>query len=115
MDVLGKVKGIFGRKKDDFAIPKGDTVPDLEALPLTRSEIEPFHSRETIPQREQLSPMASISRLPEENRIDIDNVRAKLDLILTEMDSLKTQNQMINERLKAIEKVLADMRGIRYY
>jgi len=46
---------------------------------------------------------------------DIGNLRAKLDLILTEIDSVKTQNQNMNERLKAIEKAIIDMKGIKYY
>ncbi|MCX6821268.1 MAG: hypothetical protein NTW30_00670 [Candidatus Aenigmarchaeota archaeon] len=115
MDIFGKVKGVFSRKKNDLTVPKEDIGPDLEALPMTRPEIDPLRSREPTPPREQFGPMESISRLPEENKVDISNVRAKLDLLLTEMDSLKTQNQMISERLKAIEKILADMRGIRYY
>jgi len=48
-------------------------------------------------------------------KIQLDNVKSKLDLILTDLDNLKTQNQMMNERLKNIEKTLADMKGIRYY
>jgi hypothetical protein len=115
MDILGSVKGVFGRKKKDVVTPVEEAGPDLESLPLTRPEIEPLHPREPMPSREQLTPMELIPRLPEESKVDIANVRAKLDLLLTEMDSLKTQNQMINERLKAIEKLLADMRGIRYY
>lgn len=53
--------------------------------------------------------------LPEAEKIRADNIKAKLDLIMTELDNIKTQNQMINERLKGIEKKLIEMRGIRYY
>jgi len=115
MDLFGGIKGIFGKKKRELPMPKEDIGSDLESIPLTRPEFEPLHQREPMPQREQLSPIEQIPRLPEENKVDMGNVRAKLDLLLTEMDSLKTQNQMINERLKAIEKLLAEMRGIRYY
>lgn len=52
---------------------------------------------------------------PQTSSSDISNLRAKLDLVLTEIDSIKTQNQTINERLKAIEKALIDMKGIKYY
>lgn len=43
------------------------------------------------------------------------NIRTKLDLISAQIDSLKMQNQMIIERLKNLEKMIAEMRGIRYY
>jgi hypothetical protein len=115
MDIFGRVKGIFGRKKSNAVPPKEEIGPDIETLPMTRPEIEPLRSRELIPPREQLSPIELIPRLSEENKVDMGNVRAKLDLLLTEMDSLKTQNQMISERLKTIERILAEMRGIRYY
>ncbi len=115
MGMFGKVMGMFGKKKNNLPPPKEDTGPDLDSIPMTRPDIEPLHSREPMPTRDQFSPLEPMQKLPDENRADIGNVRAKLDLLLTEMDSLKTQNQMINERLKAIEKMLAEMRGIRYY
>ena len=51
----------------------------------------------------------------ESEKIHSDNIRVKLDLIMTELDNIKTQNHMMNERLKGIEKKLVEMRGIRYY
>ena len=48
-------------------------------------------------------------------KITLDNIKARTDLIIAELDSIKTQNQTINERLKAIEKTLVEMRGIKYY
>jgi uncharacterized coiled-coil protein SlyX len=115
MNLFPNIKGIFGKKKSDLSIPKEEPGSDLEALPLTRPEIEPLHSRESMPPREQFQPLEPMSRPIDESKVDISNVRAKLDLLLTEMDSLKTQNQMINERLKTIEKMLTETRGIRYY
>jgi len=54
-------------------------------------------------------------RLTEREDIDVSNVKAKLDLLLTQMESIKIQNKNVEERLKVIEKMLADMKGIRYY
>jgi len=56
---------------------------------------------------------------PETPQIDlsktsIDTVKIKLDLVLTEIDNLKTLNQMLNERLKAIERKLDQKTSIRY-
>ena len=51
----------------------------------------------------------------QQSKIRMDNVKTKLDMVLTDLDNLKTQNQMTNERLKNIEKILADMKGIKYY
>jgi len=117
MGIFDKMKGMFGRKKIE-ATPTEPSL-DLEPLPLTKqagssiSERESSTMREPFPSRESLAPTEPY-RTPGE-RAEMTNVRAKLDLLLTELDSIKTQNQMINERLKAIEKALAEIRGIRYY
>lgn len=69
---------------------------------------------------EPLLPVEKVSSpLPlETQQIDptksiIEGVRVKLDLVLTEIDNLKIQNQMINERLKSIERKLEE-KPIRY-
>jgi hypothetical protein len=116
MGIFDRMKGIFSRKKE--TIPTEPSL-DLESIPLTKPtgpstpERELATLREPLPPREPLAPTEPY-RTPEE-RAEITNVRAKLDLLLTELDSIKTQNQMINERLKAIEKSLGEIRGIRYY
>ena len=45
--------------------------------------------------------------------IEIQNVKAKVDLLLTQLDSLKTQYQIMNERIKNIEQMVEEIRG--YY
>ena len=116
MGIFDKMKRVFSRKKE--AIPTEPPL-DLESIPLTKPagpstpERELATLREPLPQREPLAPTEPY-RTPEE-RAELTNVRTKLDLLLTELDSIKTQNQMINERLKAIEKALGEIRGIRYY
>jgi len=120
MGILGKIKGLFGRKKEDYSLPPEEP---LGPPSVTRPE-EPIPREEITTPRESLrresltaapSSFEPLRREPEMKEADVRNLRAKLDLLLTEMDSIKTQNQMINERLKAIEKTLAEMRGIRYY
>jgi len=50
-----------------------------------------------------------------ESSPNLENIKAKIDLLVTQMDNIKTQNENINERLKNIEKTLNQMKGIRYY
>lgn len=65
------------------------------------------------------APLQTETRITETQKqtekITMDNIKARVDLVLAELDSIKTQNQTINERLKAIEKTLVEMRGIKYY
>ena len=121
MGIFGKIKGILRRKKD-VEIPP---IEDIEKEPLT-PDLIPTREHMPLPGREPLSsrPLApeplSRSRfeselMPETKQAEMSNIRAKIDLLLTEMDSIKTQNQTISERLRSIEKTLAEMRGIRYY
>lgn len=39
----------------------------------------------------------------------MENVKAKMDLILTQIDSLRVQNETLNERIKNIEKAVAEI------
>ena len=116
MGIFGKFKGILGKKKKETV-----ENPSEEPLvpPVTREEI-PREELSREPLRREVAPTPALTPTPIEHpsrpeKADISNLRTKIDLLLTEMDSIKTQNQMINERLKAIEKTLAEMRGIRYY
>ena len=118
MGIFDKIKGIFRRKKD-VEIPP---ITDIEREPLTPdlTPREPLRGREPLPPRplgpEPLPrPSFGPELMPETKRAEMSNIRAKIDLLLTEMDSIKTQNQTINERLRSIEKALAELRGIRYY
>lgn len=42
----------------------------------------------------------------------LENMKAKMDLILTQMESLRIQNETLNERLKIIEKLLIEIRKL---
>jgi len=46
---------------------------------------------------------------PESTRIE--NVKAKMDLILTQLDSLRVQNETLSERIKNIERLVTEIRG----
>ena len=45
---------------------------------------------------------------------DSDTIRLKIELLLSEIDSLRTQMEMINERLKIIERKIDQKGTIRY-
>jgi hypothetical protein len=118
MGIFDKIKGIFRRKKDVDIPP----IEDIEREPLTPDLTpprEPLRGREPLPPRplgpEPLRPKFGSELMPETKRAEMSNIKAKIDLLLTNMDSIKTQNQTINERLRSIEKALAELRGIRYY
>ena len=119
MGILGKIKGILRRKKDVDIPP----IEGIEREPLTPDltpRHEPLAGREPFPSRPPpLEPLArpkfGPELMPEAKQAEMSNIRAKIDLLLTEINSIKTQNQSINERLRMIEKSLAELRGIRYY
>jgi hypothetical protein len=39
----------------------------------------------------------------------MENVKAKMDLILTQLDSLRVQNETLSERIKTIEKCMVEI------
>ncbi len=86
-------KKIFGRKKR-----KRRDISDLDNL---SKKLPP------IPEEKKSK--------DQEERIHMDNLKARLDLILTELDNIKIQNRTMTERIKNIEKTLAEMKGIKYY
>jgi len=110
MGIFGLAKNLVFKKKENIEPPPLDMGPELEAIP-------PLRERGPMTQRDSLSPMEPLTTtgLPEREQVEMSNVKAKLDLILTEMDSIRIQNRNIDERLKAIEKILAEMRGIKHY
>ena len=111
MGIFGWVKNRVFRNKESIETPSIETSPDLEPIATLRAERGPVQPRETLSPMEPLTPPG----LPEREQVEMTNVKAKLDLILTEMDSIRIQNRNIDERLKSIEKTLAEMRGIKYY
>jgi hypothetical protein len=38
-----------------------------------------------------------------------DNVKAKMDLIMTQLDSLKTQNDVLNQKIENMDKILKEI------
>ncbi len=94
---------IFSRKKEGFENIPLPPPPELPPLPqpvrqMTQSELP----RQPEPQREYYQ------------RND-DVTKTKLDLIIAELETLKSLNQSLSERLKLIEKRLEEKeRGIRY-
>ncbi len=122
MGIFGKIIGIFRRKKKEPPLEEG---PDLGPITPLRTEAKPLPPpgeplpREPLapargpPTLEPLSPPSQ--RMPEREDIDVSNIKAKIDLLLTQIESVKIQNKNLEERLKSIEKMLAEMKGIRYY
>jgi hypothetical protein len=115
MGIFDKIKGAILRKKDNLESPMGEG--DMFLPNPIKSE---FGQRE--PQRNEFLPptpmesLAPAQRYPSETeKIDMTNMRAKLDLIITQVDSVRSQNQIINERLNAIERMLAELRGVARY
>lgn len=54
--------------------------------------------------------------LPETQKVEItaetatiENVRAKIDLLLTQLESLRIQQQALNERIIQIEKMIQEL------
>jgi hypothetical protein len=73
---------IFGKKK-----------PDLTPIPMR--PLEPF-------------PIKPITQ----ETAGMDNVKAKVDLVLTQLENLKVQNETLNERLKNLERDVGEILSI---
>jgi hypothetical protein len=43
--------------------------------------------------------------------ITVENVKAKMELMMTRLDSLSTQYAAMNERIKNIERLVTEIRG----
>ena len=123
MGIFDRIKNIFGKREEVETppIPEEErepltpyiTPPEHEALPVMRESPREFARPPTPPPLPSIKPSHELE--PEARGAEMSNLKAKIDLLLTQVDSIKTQNQTINERLRAIEKTLAEMRGIRYY
>jgi hypothetical protein len=63
-----------------------------------------------------ITPEAPLAPLPPRpvtaESAGIDNVKAKVDLILTQIESIKVQNETLNERVKNTEKAVAEILAI---
>ena len=84
MSIFTKIKNIFRREKPP-------ELPPTEELPE--------------------EPVEEVKEGSEVRSAEISNLRIKLDLILTELDNIKTQNRMIDEKLKTIEKIIVEKRS----
>jgi len=104
MGIFGSIKDKIIRKKEVEPVPEEPLEP-LTPLRPEREALEPI--RET--------PLEPTEKYSEKETAEITNIRAKIDLLLTEIDSIKIQNRTIDERLRNIEKLMAEMKGIRYY
>lgn len=76
--------GIFSRFKGIFRRKKEEPLPEIEKLPILKPEV----TAETA---------------------TIENVKAKMDLVLTQLDSLRAQYEAINERIITIERMLKEL------
>ncbi|MEM5794076.1 MAG: hypothetical protein QXS48_02525 [Candidatus Aenigmatarchaeota archaeon] len=85
--------GIFSflRRKKEPSIPT--ELPELPPLPPSPSLPKPEASVESS---------------------SIENLRVKIDLVLTHIDSLKTQYETLNERIKNIEQMVQEIRSYYY-
>ncbi len=77
--------GIFGRIKGAFRRKKEE---------------------DELPIEEPLAP--AVSELGE---VTAENVKAKMDLMMTRLDSLSTQYATVNERIKNIERLVTEIRS----
>jgi hypothetical protein len=93
--------GLFDKlkKKKDF---ENEQLPVQLPLPQTP---QTTLSRDT--------PTAQYSATPQENISD-DQTKLKIDLLVSEISALRTQMEMVNERLKIIEKKIDQKGTIRY-
>lgn len=103
MGVFDRIKRIF-KKKDQIEEPIETKSPSEPKEKI--GEMKEFTPREFLPEP---APPQPVQRGFE------GDLRTKLDLISTQIESLRTQNQMIIERLKNLERMIAESRGIKYY
>ena len=77
-----------------------------------------FSRIKSIFRRKKEEPAEELPEIPEEKPLEslepatLENLKAKMDLILTQMESLKIQNETLIERLKIIEKLLIEIRKL---
>ncbi len=72
--------------------------------------------KKELPPLEELPKIPEVSPTPEKKleESSVENLKVKMDLILTHLDSLKTQYEALNERIKNIEKMVEEIRSYYY-
>jgi hypothetical protein len=75
--VFEKLKGIFGRKKEEPLPSMGSTLPPLPKVTAEETSTE--------------------------------NMRAKMDLLLTQLESLNVRYETLNQRMQNIEKMVQEI------
>ena len=72
--------------------------------------------------KKELPPLEELPKIPEvpttpEKKLEessVENLKVKMDLVLTHLDSLKTQYETLNEKIKNIEKMIEEIRSYYY-
>jgi len=97
--------GIFDKlkKKKDSLEDKGSIE---KTLPIPVTPPIPEINKNQSPQETVSSMQASTT--------ESDQIKLKIDLMISEINNLKTYMEMINERLKIIEKKIDQKGTIRY-
>lgn len=54
-------------------------------------------------------PMGSLPPLPTAESTNVENVKARMDLVLTQMDSLRVQLETLNNRVVNIERMIREL------
>ena len=66
--------------------------------------------------REKEEPIPELSAIEERpislEPATLENLKAKMDLILTQLDSVRVQNETLNERIKTLERILLEIRKL---
>ncbi|HDJ96469.1 MAG TPA: hypothetical protein ENG45_00150 [Candidatus Aenigmarchaeota archaeon] len=115
MGFFNKITGIFKKSKEESPTPAEvesppELPPELPPKPVTETkELEEKSAEVPLPTTPPLPP------LPKRESLDTQSLKAKIDLLITQVENLKVQSENINERLKMVEKLLEEMRRIRYY
>jgi hypothetical protein len=45
------------------------------------------------------------------NQTTVENVKTRMELVMTQLDSLRVQNEILTERIKNIEKLVTEIRS----
>ena len=111
---MGLFDKILKRKEDENVPPPVEEPKPLEELPsLGPEDLKPMDELKPPIEPTLVPPKQPLKE--EKPSLQDDTLKAKLDLILTKIGNLKEQNENIMERLKKLERIVAEMRGIRYY